>query len=66
VECNFDIPLGGLHEKQAGATWNLGTNPAFAQGTRKTMKALIEFAGRRTFRMHIDFSQPSGIRNTNP
>jgi hypothetical protein len=34
------------------ATWNLGTNSAFALGPRKT---LIELAGRRTLRMQTDF-----------
>jgi hypothetical protein len=46
------LPLGGLHVVACSATWNLGTNSAFALWQRKT---LIELAGRRTFRMQTDF-----------
>jgi hypothetical protein len=45
------------------ATWNLGTNSAFALGPRKT---LIKLAGRRTFRMQLTSSQQSSIKSANP
>jgi hypothetical protein len=34
------LPLGGLRVKQGSATWNLGTNSAFAPGTRQTTENL--------------------------
>jgi hypothetical protein len=38
---NFDkLIFGGLHEKLCSATWNLGTNSAFAVGPRKTTENL--------------------------
>jgi hypothetical protein len=53
---NFDeFKSGGLREKHAVATWNLGTIPAFAYRQRKTKKTCDEMAGRRTFRMHTDY-----------
>jgi hypothetical protein len=36
------LPLGGLHMKQAVATWSLDTNSAFAVGLRKTLSELDE------------------------
>jgi hypothetical protein len=44
---NFNITIGRAACEACSATWNLGTNSAFAQGPRKT---LIELPGRRTFR----------------
>jgi hypothetical protein len=35
--------LGGLHERHASSTWNLGTKSAFALGPRKTMQNLDRF-----------------------
>jgi hypothetical protein len=51
----MSLKLGGLHEKHAVATWNLGTVSAFALRQRKTKKICVEMAGRRTFRMHTDY-----------
>jgi hypothetical protein len=41
----MSLNLGGLHEKHAVATWNLGTVSAFAQRQRKTKKTCVEMAG---------------------
>jgi hypothetical protein len=46
---------GGLHERHAVATWNLGTISAFAYRQRKTKKTCVEMTGRRTFRIHTDY-----------
>jgi hypothetical protein len=41
-ERNFDeFKSGGLHEKHAVATWNLGTISAFACRQRKTPESLL-------------------------
>jgi hypothetical protein len=37
---NFDISVGRAALKACGATWNLGTNSAFALGPRKTTENL--------------------------
>jgi hypothetical protein len=55
-EFNFDeFKSGGLHEKHALATWNLGTIPAFAWRNRKIKKSCVEMAGRRDLGKHTDF-----------
>jgi hypothetical protein len=46
----MSLKLGGLHEKHAVATWNLGTISAFASRQRKTKKTCVEMAGRRTLK----------------
>jgi hypothetical protein len=53
---NFDElkPEGGLHEKQAVSTGNLGTVSELAWRQRKTVKTCVTMADRRTFRMHTD------------
>jgi hypothetical protein len=48
----FNVIIGRAAWEASSVTWNLVTNSAFALGPRKT---LIELAGRRTFRMQIDF-----------
>jgi hypothetical protein len=37
---NFDITNGRAACESCSATWNLGTNSAFAQGSRKTTENL--------------------------
>jgi hypothetical protein len=51
----MNLKFGGLHEKHAVATWNLGTISAFALRQRKTKKTYVEMAGRRTFWMYTDY-----------
>jgi hypothetical protein len=58
----MSLKLGGLHEKHAVATWNLGTISAFVWRQRKTKKTCVEMAGHRTFRMLLTTSQQSGKR----
>jgi hypothetical protein len=48
----FNITNGRAAFGVCSATWNLGTNSAFALGPRKT---LIELAGRMAFWMQTDF-----------
>jgi hypothetical protein len=40
----MSLKLGGLHEKHAVATWNLGTISAFTLRRRKTKKTCVEMA----------------------
>jgi hypothetical protein len=47
--------LGGLLEKYAIATQNLGTILVFED--KKTKKIYAEMVGCRTFRIHTDFKQ---------
>jgi hypothetical protein len=56
----FNVTIGWSAWEAYSATWNLGTNSAFALGPRKT---LIELAGRRTFRLKLTSSQQSGIKS---
>jgi hypothetical protein len=64
VQCEIsNITIGRAIWEASSATWNLGTNSAFALGPRKT---LIELAGHRTFRMQLISSQQSSIKSTNP
>jgi hypothetical protein len=54
-ELNFDeFKTGGLHEKQAEATWKMGTTSTFSWKQRKAKATCGEMTGRRTFRMHTD------------
>jgi hypothetical protein len=56
MELNLDeFKKGGLHEKHAVATWNLGTISAFAWRQRKTQKPCVKTAGRRSFQIRTDF-----------
>jgi hypothetical protein len=50
----MNLNFAGLHEKHVAATRNLGTILAFILREGKTKKR-VEIAGRRAFRMHIDF-----------
>jgi hypothetical protein len=66
----WDYPMEGSHItigraacEACSATWNLGTNPAFALGPGKT---LIELAGRRTFLSKLTSSQQTGIKYASP
>jgi hypothetical protein len=61
-----NITIGRAAWEAYSATWNLGTNSAFALGPRKTTETLIELAGRRTFRMQLTSSQRSSIKSANP
>jgi hypothetical protein len=52
---NFEqLTSRGLQEKNAVATWDLGSISAFAGRQRKNKKPLIKMAGRRSFRMYTD------------
>jgi hypothetical protein len=51
-ERNFDVTIERAVRVACSETWNIGTNSASALGLRKT---LIDLAGRRIFRMQIDF-----------
>jgi hypothetical protein len=44
-----------VHEKNAVAIRNLGIISAFAWRQGKTKKTCVEAAGRRNFRIHINF-----------
>jgi hypothetical protein len=52
---NFKLTIEKAAWEACSATWNLGTNSAFALEPGKPRKTLIELAGRRTFRMQTDF-----------
>jgi hypothetical protein len=51
---------GGLHEKHAVATWNVGNRLSICLDIGKPRKTCVEGAGRRTFRI-LTSSQQSGI-----
>jgi hypothetical protein len=57
------IKYGGLHEKHAIETWNLGSISAFAWKLKKTKQTYVEMAGRRTFRTHTVY-YPAVFPNT--
>jgi hypothetical protein len=50
-----EFKSGGLHEKHAVATENLGNISAVAWRQRKTKKPCVEMASHRTFLKHTDF-----------
>jgi hypothetical protein len=49
----MSLKSGGLHEKHAVATWNLGTISAFALRQRKTKKSCVEMALKSTLTLII-------------
>jgi hypothetical protein len=53
IELNFvEFKSGGLHEKDAVATWN---HLSYVSRQRKLKENHVEMAGCRTFRMHTYF-----------
>jgi hypothetical protein len=55
-ELNFDeFKSGGLHEKHAVATGNLGTVSAFAWRQSRIKNTSVQMAGRRNYRMPTKF-----------
>jgi hypothetical protein len=52
IKAKIVVAIGRAACEACGATWNLGTNSAFALGPRKTTENL---AGRKTFRIQTDF-----------